>query len=325
LRSGAAFLFVLFLTQCAVHAQAPLEHLVRQQVSFASGQLTLHGTVFRPTGEGPFPVILFNHGSAAGNLNDLAFAQLAPLFVDRGWMFFAPYRRGQGLSAAAGPYAGDEITALTRGKLLARGRPVIVVTVAVIGIALLASRGKRRWIRTLLTLILAAGGGLAWLTIAATARGEAVMDVLRANHLSDHLAAYEWIKAQSLVDSSRIATAGNSFGGIITVLAASRVHYCAAIDAAGGAEAWSAPIATQMSAAVREAQAPVFFFQAANDYSLEPTRALAKVMLTAGRPHEAKIYPAFGNSKVEGHSFAWRGSAVWADDVFRFLEANCSK
>jgi hypothetical protein len=46
-------------------------------------------------------------------------------------------------------------------------------------------------------------------------------------------------------------------------------------------------------------------------------------MRTAGLPYEAKIYPAFGSSKDDGHSFAWRGSAVWADDAFRFLDANC--
>ena len=38
----------------------------------------------------------------------------------------------------------------------------------------------------------------------------------------------------------RIAAAGNSFGGVEAVLGAERAHYCAVVDAAGGAESWAA-------------------------------------------------------------------------------------
>ena len=46
-------------------------------------------------------------------------------------------------------------------------------------------------------------------------------------------------------------------------------------------------------------------------------------MKEAGKAVELKIYPAFGRSAPEGHSFAWSGSTVWADDVFRFLHMHC--
>jgi dipeptidyl aminopeptidase/acylaminoacyl peptidase len=65
-----------------------------QQVSFPSGNVTLRGTLCKPPGEGPFPALIYSHGSAPGKLNDLAFEQLGPLFAERGWVFFAPYRRG---------------------------------------------------------------------------------------------------------------------------------------------------------------------------------------------------------------------------------------
>ena len=48
-------------------------------------------------------------------------------------------------------------------------------------------------------------------------------------------------------------------------------------------------------------------------------------MQDAGRVFELKIYPAFGKSAADGHSFAWAGSAVWADDVLRFLDAHCAR
>jgi len=79
-----------------------------------------------------------------------------------------------------------------------------------------------------------------------------------------------------------------------------------------------------MARAVRHSNSPIFFFQAENDYDLSPSRTLSAEMQDAGRVFELKIYPAFGKSAADGHSFAWAGSAVWADDVLRFLDAHCA-
>jgi len=65
--------------------------------------------------------------------------------------------------------------------------------------------------------------------------------------------------------------------------------------------------------------------QAENDYDLSPSKTLAASMKRAGKPFEIKIYPPFGDSKDDGHSFGYFGGAVWADDVFRFLEQTCGK
>src|SRR6478672_2980961 len=78
-------------------------------VSFRNGDLTLYGVLYRPAGEGSFPALLYNHGSAPGMLSNEAFAAIGPRFQARGWIFFAPWRRGQGLSASAGPFIADEI------------------------------------------------------------------------------------------------------------------------------------------------------------------------------------------------------------------------
>jgi carboxymethylenebutenolidase len=48
-------------------------------------------------------------------------------------------------------------------------------------------------------------------------------------------------------------------------------------------------------------------------------------MRLAGKPFELKIFPAFGTSTEDGHAFAWRGSAVWAADVLRFLDTHCGR
>jgi carboxymethylenebutenolidase len=63
--------------------------------------------------------------------------------------------------------------------------------------------------------------------------------LLETEHLSDQLAALAWLRNQPFIDGRRIAVAGNSFGGIETVLGAERERYCAAVDSAGAAESWA--------------------------------------------------------------------------------------
>jgi len=211
-------------------------------------------------------------------LSKEAFDALGPVFASHGWVFFGPYRRGQGLSAAAGPYIGDQIAAAEKN------------------------------------------GGV-------SAGAAAMVRLLETDHLNDQLAARAWLRKQRFVQQDRIAVAGNSFGGIETVLGAERANYCAAIDSAGEAQSWAqAPnLQSRMTRAVRNAKAPIFFFQAANDYDLSPSKILSSVMKAAGKMYEVKIYPPYGNSTQDGHTFGYFGSAVWADDVFRFLNRHCAR
>ena len=120
--------------------------------------------------------------------------------------------------------------------------------------------------------------------------------------------------------------AGTSFGGIEAVLGAERGTYCAAIDSAGGAQSWAqAPeLRSIMTRAVRHSNVPIFFFQAANDYDVSPSTILSAEMKDAGKTYELKIYPPYGKSAQEGHTFGYFGFSVWADDAFRFLNQYCA-
>jgi dienelactone hydrolase len=257
---------------------SPLSLSSEEIVTFPSGQITLHGSLYKPEGPGPFPAVVYNHGSASGMLSKQAFDALGPVFASHGWVFFGPYRRGQGLSTSAGPYIGDQIAAAEKS------------------------------------------GGI-------SAGAAAMVRLLETDHLNDQMAALAWLRKQDFVQPDRIAVAGTSFGGIETVLGAERGKYCAAIDSAGGAQSWAqAPeLQSLMTRAVRNANAPIFFFQAANDYDLSPSKTLSAVMKNANKPYDMKIYPAYGNSSSDGHAFGYFGSAVWAPDVFRFLDQHCTK
>lgn len=186
--------------------------------------------------------------------------------------------RGQGLSASAGPYIGDQIAAAEK-----------------------------------------AGG--------VSAAATTMVRLLETDHLDDQLAGLAWLRKQSFVQPNRVGMAGNSFGGIETVLRVERGGYCAGIDSAGGAQSWAqAPeLRSLMTRAVPNAKAPIFFFQAANDFDLSPSKTLSAEMSEVSKTYKLKIYPAYGDSPGDCHTFGYFASDVWADDVFGFLNQYCIK
>lgn len=90
--------------------------MTRQLVSFPSGELTLRGFLFRPEGDGPFPALVWNHGSEQrpGSQDDLG-----EFYASAGYVLFVPHRRGHGRSPGeymlgAVPRAGSRARAIER-------------------------------------------------------------------------------------------------------------------------------------------------------------------------------------------------------------------
>jgi dienelactone hydrolase len=98
-----------------------------------------------------------------------------------------------------------------------------------------------------------------------------------------------------LVDSSRIALIGHSFGGI-SVAFANQVDLGqkAVIDLAGASQSWedNATARSEMEKAVKEAVAPIYFLEPMNDRSIEPTLHLAKVSGKNCHQFQAALFPA---------------------------------
>jgi dienelactone hydrolase len=236
----------------------------------------LLGALYRPEGSGPFPVLIYAHGSAPGSLSNTAFEAVAPAFTRRCWAVFAPYRRGQGLSREAGAYVRDEVKAARKA-----GGP---------------DRGQAR-----------------------------LAELLAGDQMADQSKAFAWVSGRPFAAPGRVATMGNSFGGIIALLSAQRLSVCAAVDSAGGAESWKDSPALQalMEQAALGATAPVLFIQAANDFDLTPSRTLHARMRGAGKRAAIRIYPAYGGTARDGHAFAYQGAAIWAADVLAFLSESC--
>jgi dienelactone hydrolase len=157
----------------------------------------------------------------------------------------------------------------------------------------------------------------------AAARMRLMAQLLATEQMDEVLAALKYLQTQPYVDSSRIAVAGNSFGGILAMLSAERAPGIRAVVAsAPAAQTWAsgAELRERLVASARNARVPVYFFQATNDYDLAPTERLSEEMSVSGKPHVRKIFPAFGTSTAEGHSFGYFGGEVWGADVFAFLQ-----
>jgi dienelactone hydrolase len=269
----------LLLSSTAICRAAP--SLVPETVEIRSGTLHLKGYLWKPTGAGPFPAVLFNHGRSADpqqHTRDLtitaAARTLGPVFVQHGYVFLYPFRRGEGLSADQGAFIGD----LLNREAAARGEDA----------------------RTHLQFVL-----------------------LTTDHLEDATSALSFLKALATVDPHRIAVAGHSFGGQLTLLMAGRDSSIRGAVAFGPAAlSWqrSPESRENLIAAVRRTAAPIMLIHTANDYDTTPGRTLAAQLESLHKPNLLKIYPPVGQTGSEGHNFLYTNISLWESDVFGFLD-----
>jgi len=257
----------------ASKARSPLEP---ETVSIASGGLNLRAQLWRPQGHGPFPAILFNHGSYSSEVppGPKEAPALGEVFARHGYLFLFLHRQGVGLSAGQGTADGD---------LMHRA---------------LASEGQE-------------------------GRNRVQLQLLENDEMSQALAALSFLRALPDVDRHRIAVAGHSFGGSLTLLLAARDSTLrAAVVYAGAAYSWerSPALRDRLIAAAGKIKAPVLLMHAANDYSTASGKALAEEMQRLGKPHELKLYPAVGKTADEGHNFLFHSVRTWETDVFTFLD-----
>ncbi len=95
-------------------AQSSSAGLSKQRITFKSDNLTLVGLLFKPDGPGPFPALVWNHGSEQNPGTTRQFDAVAAIFVPAGYVVFAPMRRGHGDSE--GPYIMDQLRRADGGR-----------------------------------------------------------------------------------------------------------------------------------------------------------------------------------------------------------------
>ncbi len=88
--------------------------LSKERVTFKSDNLTLVGFLFKPDGAGPFPALIWNHGSEESPGTGRQFDAVAAIVVPAGYVVFAPMRRGHGDSE--GQYVMDQLRRAQAGR-----------------------------------------------------------------------------------------------------------------------------------------------------------------------------------------------------------------
>jgi dienelactone hydrolase len=152
------------------------------------------------------------------------------------------------------------------------------------------------------------------------AQARLMAQLLKTEQMDDVLAALRYLRGRRDVDGTRVAVAGHSFGGILSVVAAARASGIrAAIASAPAAPngAWAPELQTDFREAVR--RVPVFVFRAENDQNVSPGRLLAEELDRYLLGRRMKIFRCFGATATEGHSFGYFGGSIYAPDVFAFL------
>jgi len=279
LRTCAQVLALLLVFGAAVggevRAAEPDTVLVR------SGDLELRALLWRPQGRGPFPAVLFNHGSghavaadASGRPDQRHPELLGPVFTKHGYAFLYLFRRGDGLSRGQGVPSGDRMDS----AFLAGGEEA------------------RNLVQQELLENDELGDALAGLAYLRTlpevdSRRIAVMGHSFGGSLTLLLAERDTMVRAAVLFSA----AGYSFDR-------------------------SPQLRRRLMTAVDNMTAAAFFVNARNDYSLSAARALTAELTRLGKPSLSKVYASVGRTPHDGHDFVHLGVSTWEPDVFAFLD-----
>jgi dienelactone hydrolase len=105
-------LLVIAILSSTLRPEAAGQAVVRPStVMVTSGALTLRALLWRPQGSGPFPAVIFNHGSylTEDRLDPDDPARIGSVFARHGYVFLFLFRQGVGLSAGQGVMDGDKM------------------------------------------------------------------------------------------------------------------------------------------------------------------------------------------------------------------------
>jgi len=76
-----------------------MEQSAYSEIFYPSGDLRIQAYLYKPDGDGPFPVVIYNHGSRVGNERaSVPFQYVGRMLTRAGYVVLVPERRGYGKS-----------------------------------------------------------------------------------------------------------------------------------------------------------------------------------------------------------------------------------
>jgi dienelactone hydrolase len=264
LAAKTALLAFLASLPLSVRSADPASH---EEIYYPSGKLRIQAYLYKPEGVGPFPAVIYNHGTRDGREREsFTFPHIGRMLTRAGYAVLVPERRGYG-----------------------------------------KSDGKLWWQEG--------------------AEGPALIARLQAE-TDDVLAAVEYLRRLQYVDAGRLGIMGWSFGGVVTMMAASRSKaFLVAVDQAGGALSWDGSSAMQgaLISAAKTSSTPTLFMVAKNDRTTASVTTLASIFAKRGVPHRLIVYEEFTpprrGAAAPGHAlFSAQGASLWEKDVLEFVD-----
>jgi carboxymethylenebutenolidase len=260
--------------------------LAPQVIEFPSGKLLLKAYFWKPAGIGPFPAVLFNHGSGGADADHTARMPitqaadvLAPFFVKHGYAFLYPFRRGHGPSANQAPFMQD---------LLGREEE---------------SKGKdaRQHLQFVLLTTEQLDDVMAAIAFLKTVPGVDPSRIAIAGHsFGGNLALLAAERDKTVRAAVTFAAAANSWDR-------------------------SPELRERLMAAIRNTNAAIMLTHAENDFSTTAGKALAAELEHLHKPYVLKIYPPVGLTSEDGHGMLYENIPAWESDVFEFLDQHVKR
>jgi dienelactone hydrolase len=281
--------WLALLLSIAVFAQSPpssiQQSVAPQIVDVPNGTIHLKAYFWKPAGSGPFPAILFNHGSGgddpqhtAGRTMAQAASDLAPVFLKHGYAFFYLCRRGQGLSGDQGPFTQDLLKqAEAKGPDARKQLHYQLITGSQLDDAL---------------------AGLTFL------KATPAVDPKRIA-----IVGHSFGGMLTLLSGDHDSTIGAEV----------------AFAAGAKSWRESQELRDRILETVDKTVAPIMLVYAANDFDTTPGNDISAELDRQHKSHLLKTYPAIGKTSEDGHGLLYLAISEWEPDVFQFLDDNVKR
>jgi len=252
-----------------------------QVVEFASGKLRLKAYLWKPVGVGPFPAVLFNHGSGGADADHTAGMPitqaanvLAPFFVRHGYAFLYPFRRGHGPSASQAPFMQDVL----RREEESRGK------------------GASEHLQFVLLTTEQLDDVMSALAFLKTIPG--------INPRQIAIAGHSFGGQLTLLAAERDPA----------------VRAVVTFAAAAGSWDRSLELRERLTDAIHNTNAAIMLTHAENDFRTTAGTALGTELKRLHKTYVLKIYPPVGLTPEDGHGMLYENIPAWESDVFEFLD-----